>query len=240
MKALRFLLFAGGLAVLSLTVSIGRMVRRIPDPDGTFVIVAVFAPLLVVFLAIAAFIYSRRLGRSPFLWAMAVLLFPMFAPIVLTFMRPVLLVAAGGTEERVAFSPSEEVRRTRPERKERAARPRTTRTSGVSAAGSSCMNCGRSILTKRRFVEVLAENGIEVDPANVDSIRVSGVAGSYDAYLRGADSIRAQYDEIQKGRAFRCVNCGRTYCMDCLLHEAPPHPNGGKACLSCGGAFAEV
>jgi DNA-directed RNA polymerase subunit M/transcription elongation factor TFIIS len=104
-----------------------------------------------------------------------------------------------------------------------------------------CQNCGKTILTKEEFIKELAEKySIEVDPYNVDRFKVSGVSSGFDAYNRAIDSVQAKYNEVQKMRAFKCQSCGNTYCMECLLNYAPSHYNGGKACLSCRGAFMEI
>lgn len=102
-----------------------------------------------------------------------------------------------------------------------------------------CAHCGMTTLTKPQFVAELAKHGIVADPYNVDSYKSSGAAAGYGAYEAAIGNVEAKYNEIQKGRAFKCRGCGSLYCMACLLRYAPSHPNGGKACTSCGGAFAE-
>ncbi len=103
-----------------------------------------------------------------------------------------------------------------------------------------CKHCGKSILTKSEFITELAEKySIEVDPNNVDLFRVSG-AGGFDAYETSVANTRDKYEEVQKKRAFQCLSCGSTYCMECLLTAAPTHANGGKACFACRGSFMEI
>lgn len=103
-----------------------------------------------------------------------------------------------------------------------------------------CKHCGKPILIKSEFITELAEKySIEVDPNNVDLFRVSGV-GSFDAYEASVADTRVKYEEVQKKRAFQCQSCGATYCMECLLKEAPAHANGGKACFACLGALWEL
>ncbi len=105
----------------------------------------------------------------------------------------------------------------------------------------NCRRCGRSILTKQQFIRELEEkHSIRVDPYNADKFAVSGVSIGMNAYEKSMDRARATYENMQKQRAFTCQACGATYCMECLLKHAPSHPNGGKACLSCHGVFAEA
>lgn len=104
-----------------------------------------------------------------------------------------------------------------------------------------CFKCGKTILTKKQFIsELSTKHGIEVDPYNIDHFKVSGVGSSIDAYTSSVANVRTSYEEVQKKRAFQCQSCGAAYCMECLIFHAPSHTNGGKACLSCRGAFTEL
>lgn len=105
--------------------------------------------------------------------------------------------------------------------------------------GSGCSRCSKPVLSKRQFIDELARQGIVVDPDNVDLYKASGVGMGIEAYQSAVSSTQAKYEEVQKSRAFKCQSCGGIFCMECLLRCAPSHSNGGKACPSCGGVFAE-
>ncbi len=69
----------------------------------------------------------------------------------------------------------------------------------------------------------------------------SMVGSMLDALARLDAQRRSQqeiFEALENQRGFRCRNCGRVYCLDCLFNHAPAHPNGGKACPVCGGVFA--
>jgi hypothetical protein len=104
----------------------------------------------------------------------------------------------------------------------------------------NCAHCGKGILTKQEFIKELEKQGIGVDPNNVDRYSSSGVSSGFGAYESAMSGIEAKYNATQKKRAFKCRTCGSGFCMECLLKHAPSHPNGGKACAKCGGAFAEA
>jgi hypothetical protein len=74
----------------------------------------------------------------------------------------------------------------------------------------------------------------------VDRFRVSGVATGVDAYERFTGNVQTIYGQVQQKRAFKCVSCGSLYCWECLFNHAPSGSNGGKACFSCRGNFAEI
>ncbi len=103
-----------------------------------------------------------------------------------------------------------------------------------------CRQCGKTILSKAQFIQELAERGIQVDPYNVDRFKVSGAAMGFNPIDAFYSNAQETYNQIQKKRAFQCQSCRSTYCMECLLNYAPSHRNGGKACLACRGAFAEL
>jgi uncharacterized membrane protein YhaH (DUF805 family) len=105
----------------------------------------------------------------------------------------------------------------------------------------ACKRCGKTILTKKQFIsELSAKHGIEVDPFNIDRFKVSGATGNFGAYTSSVISVRTKYEAVQMKRAFQCRNCDAPYCMECLIHYAPSHSNGGKSCLSCRGTFMEL
>jgi hypothetical protein len=43
--------------------------------------------------------------------------------------------------------------------------------------------------------------------------------------------------QIDQKSGYRCKNCGREYCKDCLEKKAPSNAYGGKSCPSCNGLF---
>jgi len=45
---------------------------------------------------------------------------------------------------------------------------------------------------------------------------------------------------IEKQSAYRCKNCGKEYCKDCLEKKAPGNAYGGKSCPGCYGLFEIV
>jgi len=45
---------------------------------------------------------------------------------------------------------------------------------------------------------------------------------------------------IEQQSAYRCKNCGKEYCKDCLEKKAPGNAYGGKSCPSCYGLFEIV
>jgi hypothetical protein len=111
----------------------------------------------------------------------------------------------------------------------------------TQGAKKSCKHCGTITLTRSEFIKELAEkHGISVDPNNIDRFRVSGVGMGINAYDIAVSTVREKYERVQKKRAFRCRDCGAIYCMECLLKYSPAHINGGKGCISCGGAFTEA
>jgi hypothetical protein len=44
-------------------------------------------------------------------------------------------------------------------------------------------------------------------------------------------------EQIERKSGYRCKNCGREYCKDCLEKKAPSNAYGGKSCPSCHGLF---
>jgi hypothetical protein len=52
------------------------------------------------------------------------------------------------------------------------------------------------------------------------------------------DTYRAQ--KVEQQSAYRCKNCGKEYCKDCLEKKAPGNAYGGKSCPSCYGLFEIV
>jgi hypothetical protein len=45
------------------------------------------------------------------------------------------------------------------------------------------------------------------------------------------------FDAIERLKGFQCMDCGKVFCLDCVKRHAKPHPNGGRACMACGGMF---
>jgi hypothetical protein len=49
-----------------------------------------------------------------------------------------------------------------------------------------------------------------------------------------------QAQRVEQQSAYRCRNCGKEYCKDCLEKKAPGNAYGGKSCPSCYGLFEIV
>jgi alpha-tubulin suppressor-like RCC1 family protein len=43
--------------------------------------------------------------------------------------------------------------------------------------------------------------------------------------------------QIEQKSGYRCRDCGKEYCKDCLEKKAPGNSSGGKSCPSCRGRF---
>lgn len=98
------------------------------------------------------------------------------------------------------------------------------------------------MITKQQFVSVLADKySIKVDPVTLEPVVSGAFVGGWSAFEDEKRRIQSTIAIVEKDKAFKCKQCGATYCVDCLMNFAPSHPvTGGKACFSCGGAFSEL
>jgi len=87
----------------------------------------------------------------------------------------------------------------------------------------NCAKCGKSILTEGQVSQEFAKLGIDYQPG--------GTHGNPYGVSQGT------FDSIESRKGFRCRACGDVFCMDCIKRYAPQHPQGGRACLSCGGQY---
>lgn len=99
--------------------------------------------------------------------------------------------------------------------------------SAAPAPSGSCTECRKPLLSERQFVQQCSAAGVVV-------------IGS-DMYGGASDANRISiYRQLENHKGFACKGCGKRRCMSCLLSLASSHPNGGKACPSCGGAFERM
>lgn len=81
-----------------------------------------------------------------------------------------------------------------------------------------CERCAGPALTVNELNERSKSLGLYVTP---------------DGTVMGPRTHEAQAHALENLKGFRCANCGRVYCMGCILSHAPSHRNGGKACFEC-------
>ena len=96
-------------------------------------------------------------------------------------------------------------------------------------AQNKCNRCSQEILGTAEFIVKVEQEGWTVHPLTQKPQPPHGSG------LKTFNLSKLVHFENQRG--FRCKACGILYCMDCLFNHAPTHPNGGKACFDCGGAF---
>jgi len=61
------------------------------------------------------------------------------------------------------------------------------------------------------------------------------VIGLQEKALMQNNMLEAQH--IEQRSAYRCKQCGKEFCKDCLEKKAPSNSFGGKSCPSCNGLF---
>ena len=93
-------------------------------------------------------------------------------------------------------------------------------------SGTKCQRCGTQTLGTNVFTKRVEQEGWTVHGLTSKPQPPRGFVGSPSKMVK-----------LENQRRFRCKQCGRVYCMDCLFNYAPPHPNGGKACFKCKGSF---
>ncbi len=110
-----------------------------------------------------------------------------------------------------------------------------------------CEACSRDVLTSSDFYDECERAGMTVDR----STGQVGTSGGLHAHMgtlnefvsmvesrkRDLENLRELHARLSAQRGMTCLRCHAVYCVDCLLHHAPRHPAGGKACPKCGGKF---
>jgi DNA-directed RNA polymerase subunit RPC12/RpoP len=226
MKTMRYALLVAGLVLLAYFL----LMVLFPVLSALFMIM----PFFSIGIAVLAYFYADRcLCRSGIGWALICFFVPFLGPIILAFLPEASPNLEYTVPQYSSYQAGTAVDAA-------PANQSVQRFSSDQKGKGSCQRCGGTILTKQQFIQELAALGIEVDPLNVDRYKVSGtyIGTGGDVYHAAVSGI--QYDDIQKKRGFKCHSCGNTYCMGCLVNYAPAHANGGKACLSCRGAFMEL
>ncbi len=105
----------------------------------------------------------------------------------------------------------------------------------------TCARCDRDLLRQAEFQQACRDAGLGIDEQGRVFLRVGGLAGTHDSVWKSVEAQRAArqalHDSIESKKGFQCSGCRKPYCTDCLFTHAPAHPQGGKACPSCGGRF---
>ena len=115
---------------------------------------------------------------------------------------------------------------------------------GKSSSPNACQRCGKNTLRTEEFYAQCEQAGLVVDRSTGEvKARMGGftmVGSMLDASsrLEGQQKTQQQVHEtLENQKGFRCRDCGRVFCMNCLFNYAPAHPHGGKACPKCGATF---
>jgi hypothetical protein len=111
----------------------------------------------------------------------------------------------------------------------------------------NCQRCFNAVIRSSDFYDVCEQAGMYVDRSTGQVGTRGGLhsfRGGLDKVMRELDSRKRQQEELRElfqrlsaQRGMKCLSCGSVFCVDCLLEHAPPHPDGGKACPTCGGRF---
>jgi hypothetical protein len=92
---------------------------------------------------------------------------------------------------------------------------------------AACAHCSATALTQSEFEQHCNAAGLRIINGN----------------LYGEQNNHAKvkvYRGLEERKGFSCGSCGKSYCMACLLSDAPPRTGGGKSCPACGGHFTRL
>lgn len=87
-----------------------------------------------------------------------------------------------------------------------------------------CEQCGGEAVNETELIARFKRLGIGYKEFGDQSSNPYGVS-------------QRNFDAIERLKGFQCKECGNVYCINCIKLDAKPHPNGGRACMSCGGMF---
>ncbi len=118
-----------------------------------------------------------------------------------------------------------------------------------SSKGKSdrCERCGKKILSTSEFYDRCEKAGMWVDRStghvgtDGELVAHTGTMGDFlsmaEKRKQESQSLKDLHFRLSGERGIKCLNCTSIYCVECILENGRPLPNGGKGCMNCGGRF---